>query len=105
MQEQLALLVSGGTVVAQNPAQNIIAGGAIAIRGSRIVAVGPALELDARYEARRRIDAAGRYVFPGLINTHTRHSAPGLQCRGGRVGRNARGLAGEVSERASNLVR
>jgi hypothetical protein len=35
MQEQIDLLVSGGTVVAQNPARNIIAGGAIAIRGSR----------------------------------------------------------------------
>jgi len=68
MQEQIVLLVSGGTVVAQNPARNIIAGGAIAIRGSRIVAVGPALELNARYEARRRIDAAGPHQldFPLL---------------------------------------
>jgi 5-methylthioadenosine/S-adenosylhomocysteine deaminase len=57
--------------VSQNPSRDIIAGGAIAIRGSRIVAVGPAPELDAQYDARRRIDAAGRYVFPGLINTHT----------------------------------
>ena len=71
MQEHIDLLVSGGTVLTQNPAREIIAGGAVAIDGSRIVAIGPSAELDARYEARRRIDAAGRYVFPGLINTHT----------------------------------
>jgi 5-methylthioadenosine/S-adenosylhomocysteine deaminase len=71
MKEHIDLLVSGGTVLTQNPAREIIAGGAVAIDGSRIVAVGPAAELDARYEARRRIDASGRYVFPGMINTHT----------------------------------
>jgi 5-methylthioadenosine/S-adenosylhomocysteine deaminase len=71
MQEQIDLLVTGGTVVTQNPAREIIAGGAVAIRGSHIIAVGPAAVLDANYEARRRIDATGRYVFPGLINTHT----------------------------------
>jgi len=32
MQEQIVLLVSGGTVVAQNPARNIIAGGALAAK-------------------------------------------------------------------------
>ena len=71
MQEHIDLLVSGGAVLTQNPAREIIAGGAVAIDGSRIVAVGPAAELDARYEARRRIDASGRHVFPGMINTHT----------------------------------
>jgi predicted amidohydrolase YtcJ len=69
VQEQIDLLVSGGTVVTQNPARDIIAGGAVAMRDSRIAAVG--LDLDARCEARRRIDATGRYVFPGLINPHT----------------------------------
>ena len=71
MQEPIDLLVSGGTVVTQNPAREIIAGGAVAIDGSRIVAVGPAMELDTCFEAHRRIDSTGRYVFPGLINTHT----------------------------------
>ena len=41
MQEQIDLLVSGGTVVTQNPAREIIAGGAVAIRGSRIAGCGP----------------------------------------------------------------
>jgi len=71
MQEQIDLLVTGGTVVTQNPAREIIADAAVAIRGDTIVAVGPGLALDACYEARRRIDATGRYVFPGMINTHT----------------------------------
>jgi 5-methylthioadenosine/S-adenosylhomocysteine deaminase len=71
MQLDVDLLVTGGMVVTQNPARQIIAGGAVAIDGSRIVAVGPAMELDTRFESRRRIDSTGRYVFPGLINTHT----------------------------------
>lgn len=48
-----------------------MADAAVAIRGDTILTVGPNLALDARYEARRRLDATGRYVFQGLINTHT----------------------------------
>ncbi|AWV08142.1 N-acyl-D-amino-acid deacylase family protein [Marilutibacter maris] len=40
----------------------------VAIRGDRIVAVGPALER--RYRATRRIDADGQVVAPGFIDAH-----------------------------------
>ena len=45
----------------------------VAIRGDRIAAVG---DLSAA-RARRVIDAAGRYVAPGFIDTHS-HAGPGL---------------------------
>ena len=44
--------------------------GAVAIDGSRIVAVGPSSELEREYSAERTIDAANRAVLPGLIDGH-----------------------------------
>ena len=43
----------------------------MAIRGERIVAVGPAADLLGRYTPAKTIDARGRIVMPGLVNTHT----------------------------------
>ena len=45
--------------------------GAVAVTGPTIKAVGPAAALAARYQAQRVMDATGRLVVPGLINTHT----------------------------------
>ena len=39
--------------------------------GDRIVAVGTDADLAAKYQAKRTIDAVGKVVMPGLINTHT----------------------------------
>src|SRR5687768_5879163 len=64
------LLVTGGTVVTLDGQGTVIADGAVAIAGNRIVAVGPAAELAGRYPAAERIDARGRVVMPGLINAH-----------------------------------
>jgi 5-methylthioadenosine/S-adenosylhomocysteine deaminase len=69
--EQVDLLITGGTVITQNQQREIITTGAIAIRGDSILDVGQATESSARYTAHRTLDAAGQFVFPGLINTHT----------------------------------
>jgi 5-methylthioadenosine/S-adenosylhomocysteine deaminase len=44
--------------------------GAVAIDGNRIVDVGPSPELQARYQARRTIDATMKAILPGLIDGH-----------------------------------
>ncbi len=75
--ERVDLLVTGGTVVTMDGERRVIENGAVAIRGERIVAVGPAAELEKGYRARRRIRAEGRLILPGLINTHT-HAAMSL---------------------------
>ncbi len=75
--ERVDLLVTGGTVVTVDADRRVIENGAVAIRGERIVAVGPAAELEKRYRARRRLRADGRLILPGLINTHT-HAAMSL---------------------------
>ncbi|SMB92016.1 5-methylthioadenosine/S-adenosylhomocysteine deaminase [Thermanaeromonas toyohensis ToBE] len=60
-----------GTVVTINARREIIADGAIGVRGDRIEAVGPTEEVLATYGgARKVIDAQGKAIFPGLINTH-----------------------------------
>jgi 5-methylthioadenosine/S-adenosylhomocysteine deaminase len=49
----------------------VIENGAVAIIGQRIVAVGSSAEIARRYTSMRMINAAGKVVMPGLINTHT----------------------------------
>jgi 5-methylthioadenosine/S-adenosylhomocysteine deaminase len=44
--------------------------GAVAVRGSRIVAVGPTAELTARFQAQEVIEATDCALLPGLIDAH-----------------------------------
>lgn len=65
------LLLAGGTVVTVDAGFSVHEPGAVAVKGERIVAVGAAAELLARYTAARTIDTSGRIVMPGLVNSHT----------------------------------
>lgn len=49
----------------------IVPGGAVAVRAERIVAVGTAAELRARYAPARALDAQGGVLLPGLVDAHT----------------------------------
>ncbi len=51
--------------------------GAVAIAGDRIVDVGQSSQLAAEYEACKTLDATGKAVLPGLIDSHT-HSPEAL---------------------------
>ena len=67
----LDILIKHATVVTVNAKREILRDGALAIRGDRIVDIGDTGALSSRYpEAARVIDATGKIVFPGLINTH-----------------------------------
>jgi len=50
-----------------------VAGGALAIRGERIVFAGPAADLDSRVDASRArvVDARGFSIVPGFVDAHT----------------------------------
>ncbi len=67
------LIITRAHIVTMNAAREIIEDGAIVIRDSRIVAVGPS-SIATDYSAAKTIDARGDLVFPGLINTHTHAS-------------------------------
>lgn len=64
-------LIIGGTVVTMDGAKRVIKDGAVAIRGDEIVAIGETADLSRRFRARSVINARGKAVIPGLINTHT----------------------------------
>ncbi len=65
------LLITGGTVITMDPERRILDPGAVAVQGQRIVAVGPAATVGAPSPAARTIDATGKVVLPGFVNTHT----------------------------------
>ena len=65
------LLIIGGTVVTMDGTRRLIENGAVAIKGEKIVAVGTRAEIARGYRASRTINAAGKVIIPGLINTHT----------------------------------
>jgi 5-methylthioadenosine/S-adenosylhomocysteine deaminase len=69
--ERADLIIRGGTVVTMDGSSRVIDDGAVAITQNRIVAVGTSSEVSARYRAARTINAVGKIVMPGLINTHT----------------------------------
>ena len=72
--EAVDFLLSGGTVVTVDEKFSVFSPGAVAVKDGKIVAVGPAADVIARYGALSRYDATGKIVMPGLVNTHT-HAA------------------------------
>lgn len=71
------LLIAGGTVITMDAARRVIPDGAVAVQGGRIVAVGARAEVEAAHPAPQRIDATGKAVLPGLIDSHG-HAGHGL---------------------------
>ena len=68
--EPIDLLIKGWYVVTMNEQRDIIRNGAVAVRGSQIVDVGKASDLEARYQAAEVIGSDRFVVTPGMVNTH-----------------------------------
>src|SRR5664280_1063095 len=64
-------------VITMDAQRRVIENGAVAIKGDRILAVGTKSEIDARFQAKQRLDRPDAILAPGLINTHT-HAAMSL---------------------------
>src|SRR5215203_1144748 len=78
--QPIDLLITGATVITNDSSRRVLTPGAVAIRGADIVAVGAPDALGHDYTPARVIDATGRVVMPGLINTHGH--APMVMYRG-----------------------
>ncbi len=63
-------LLVNGDVVTMNPNRDVLVGGAIAIAGDRIVAVGPTSELRAAHPGATEVDLSSCVVTPGMIDAH-----------------------------------
>ncbi len=70
----VSLVINNGIVVTVDGSRRVLNPGAVAINGRSIVAVDTPAAIAARYKAAQTIDASGKVVMPGLINTHT-HAA------------------------------
>ncbi len=65
------IIVRGGSIVTMDAGRRVIENGLIAVQDGSIIAVGAHDTLAAGFTASQVIDATGRVVIPGLINTHT----------------------------------
>src|SRR5262245_62114678 len=69
--DRIDLAISGGTIVTMDGNYRVIEDGYIAIRGDRIIDLGSRSEIGHKYIAKEVIDATGKAILPGLVNTHT----------------------------------
>lgn len=69
--QNVDILIKNALIVTMNESRQILEDGAIAISGDKFEEVGPTAALIAKYKADKVIDAKGKFVFPGLINTHS----------------------------------
>jgi 5-methylthioadenosine/S-adenosylhomocysteine deaminase len=72
----MGFIIDGGTVITMGP-RGIIRGGVIVIEDEYVVEVGKSVELGGKYSGYERINAQGKVVIPGLVNTH-QHAAMSL---------------------------
>ena len=66
----LDLIITNGKVITVDAQRRIYSNGAVAVDGSRIVAVGHSADLAQTYEADRVIDVGGGVVQPGFVDCH-----------------------------------
>lgn len=64
------LLVGNGKVITREVKQPYLADGCVAVKGNVIVEVGLTSELVQKYPQAGFVDAGGRVIMPGMINTH-----------------------------------
>jgi 5-methylthioadenosine/S-adenosylhomocysteine deaminase len=65
------ILIVGGTIVTMNADREVIENGAIAITNGKIDLMGTRRIIERNSRAKRVINATGKVIIPGLINTHT----------------------------------
>lgn len=64
------LLIGNGKVITRDNSRPIIDNGCVAVEGNKIVEIGMTQDLKGKYTGANFIDAKGRLIMPGFINTH-----------------------------------
>jgi 5-methylthioadenosine/S-adenosylhomocysteine deaminase len=69
--EAVDWIITAKYVVTMDAQKRVIDNGAVAVRGARIVAVGPQADITARFQANHTLAKPDAAITPGLIDTHT----------------------------------
>jgi 5-methylthioadenosine/S-adenosylhomocysteine deaminase len=64
------LVIANGIVVTMDASRRVLSPGSVAISGATIAGVGTPEEIARTFKAGEVLEASGRVVMPGLINTH-----------------------------------
>jgi cytosine/adenosine deaminase-related metal-dependent hydrolase len=72
------LIKNADWIVTVDPGRRIIRDGAVAIADRKIVAIGKTAEVAREHSAAKTLDASGKLVLPGLIDTHVHNKAQRL---------------------------
>ena len=64
------LLVLGGDLVTMGADRRVVRDGALAVSEGKISWIGPVSEAKGRIKASRTLEASGRILLPGLVDTH-----------------------------------
>jgi 5-methylthioadenosine/S-adenosylhomocysteine deaminase len=69
--QTIDLLLTNAHVLTMDKEMHQYPGGAVAVQGDSILAVGPATVLALAYQPAQTIDCGGKVLMPGLVNAHT----------------------------------
>lgn len=64
------ILIGNGTLLTMGKRNDVISKGAVLIQDKKILEVGSTQDLQARFPEAEFIDARGKLIMPGMINTH-----------------------------------
>ncbi len=64
------LMIQNGYLVTMDPERSIYEDGAVVVDGDRIIAAGESKDILSQHQAERVIDARGKAILPGLIDSH-----------------------------------
>ncbi|MDA9553619.1 amidohydrolase family protein [Emcibacteraceae bacterium] len=64
------LIISGGVIVTIDDQRRVIKDGAIVINNGQIIAVDQSTTIQNKFNAKKTINASGKVIIPGLIDTH-----------------------------------
>ena len=69
--QQVDLVVRHALIITQDDQRTVIDDGALAVQGGVILALGKTEAINADYAGQTVLEAAGKALFPGLLNIHT----------------------------------
>jgi 5-methylthioadenosine/S-adenosylhomocysteine deaminase len=72
--ESADILIKNAIVLTMDEEYHLYDRGAIAVKGDKILAVGPETEIAEKFQSGEFLDCAGKVLMPGMINAHTHAS-------------------------------